>query len=76
MSKFSECCTCGHRWPTGTDGSHSCSEHLRQELDITDKLLAERERVLRAIPECPAHGPSCVPHALEWIERAKAALGA
>lgn len=42
---------------------------LKAELKVTDELLAERERVLRAIPECPQHGP-CVPHALEWIEKA------
>lgn len=48
---------------------------LRKELDVTDELLADRQRVLDAIPECPAHGP-CVPHALEWIERAKVAMKA
>ena len=26
--EMSTCCTCGYEWPTGTDGSHSCSEHL------------------------------------------------
>lgn len=62
-----------HPLRTGQHGGHSCTEKLREELDITDKLLAERERVLRAIPECPVHGAGCVPHALEWIERAKAA---
>lgn len=45
-------------------------DDLRQELDVTDKLFLERNRVLRAIPECEPHGP-CVPHALEWIEKAK-----
>ena len=55
-------------------GNHGYSQQLREELDITDKLLAERERVLRSIPECPAHGPGCVPHALDWIEQAKTAL--
>ena len=73
---WSQCCTCGHRWRTGQHGGHSCAEKLREELDITDKLLAERELVLRAIPECPEHGAGCVPYALEWIERAKAALAA
>lgn len=51
-------------------------QQLREELDVTDKLLEQRERLLRAIPECPEHGAGCVPHALEWIERAKAALAA
>lgn len=42
------------------------------ELEITEALLADdRQRVLDAIPPCPLHGAACVPHALEWIERAK-----
>ncbi len=48
---------------------------LKEELDLTDRLLENREQVLRAIPECPIHGSGCVPHALEWIERAKARFG-
>lgn len=36
-----------------------------------ERLLAERDRLLDAIPECPAHGSGCIPHALEWIERLK-----
>jgi len=43
---------------------------LKKELELTDKLLNERQKLLDAIPECEAHG-SCVPHALEWIENMK-----
>jgi hypothetical protein len=43
---------------------------LKEELRITELLLEERQRVLDAIPRCELHG-SCVPHALEWIEKAK-----
>lgn len=39
---------------------------LKDELRMTDLLLEQREKVLRAIPECPSHG-ACVPWALEWI---------
>lgn len=46
-----------------------CAEEL---LDVTDKLLTERNRVLDAIPKCPAHGSQCVPHAIEWIEGVQA----
>ena len=46
---------------------------LADELRVTDQLLAERQRVLDAIPECTCHG-ACIPHALEWIEKAKAAI--
>ena len=42
-------------------------------LKVTDSILNERQRLLDAIPECPAHG-ACVPHALEWIEKAKAII--
>jgi len=39
---------------------------LHEALGVTDKILAERQRVLEAIPQCEEHG-FCVPHALEWI---------
>ena len=42
-----------------------------EELRITDELLANRNRVMEAIPECELHGHQCVPHALDWIELAK-----
>lgn len=48
----------------------NCAD-LKHELEVTDKLLEERQRVLDAIPECPSHG-KCVPHAIEWIEEMKA----
>jgi hypothetical protein len=44
---------------------------LKHELEVTDKLLNERQRVLDAIPECPSHG-KCVPYAIEWIDEMKA----
>ncbi len=35
---------------------------------VTDqKIIESRNKVLQAIPPCPAHGNECVPHALEWI---------
>lgn len=34
-------------------------------------LLCERERLLEAVPDCPDHGPGCVPFALEWVARAR-----
>lgn len=76
--KMSKCCTCGYSWITGQSGDHHCADTLKKELDLANKLLdlankmlAERERVLRAIPACQGHGHSCVPHAIEWINRAK-----
>ncbi|MCS6204004.1 hypothetical protein [Shewanella baltica] len=62
-----KCCTCNYQWVRGKSGSHSCAEYLKQELDITNSLLRERQKLLDAIPECEVHG-KCVPHAIEWIE--------
>ncbi|MGI2056194.1 hypothetical protein ACRN9T_03225 [Shewanella baltica] len=62
-----KCCTCSYQWVRGKSGSHSCAEYLKEELDITNSLLRERQKILDAIPECEVHG-KCVPHAIEWIE--------
>jgi len=43
-------------------------EELVKELEVTNKLLNERQRVLDTIPACHAHG-ACVPHAIDWINR-------
>lgn len=40
---------------------------LRAELEITNKLLDERNRLLDAIPKCNVHG-ACIPHAIEWVK--------
>ena len=40
---------------------------LEAEIIVADQLLATRNRVLDAIPECPIHGSQYAPHALEWI---------
>lgn len=50
---------------------HAAEEELR----ITNALLEQRERVLNAIPECPMHGPDCVPHAVEWVHAAEKDAG-
>jgi len=69
------CDTHGPAHPTAW-GCPECVREMREELEIAGKSVSLLGRVLRAIPECPAHGPSCIPHALEWIEHAKAALAA
>ena len=43
---------------------------LREEIEVDNHLIAERDRVLDALP-CEAHG-HCVPHALEAIEAMRA----
>lgn len=48
---------------------HSALSQMRHEIRISDQLIAERDRILDALP-CPIHG-RCVPFVLEWIERKK-----
>jgi hypothetical protein len=49
------------------------ADRLREELRVTDQLLSERQKLLDAIPPCPEHG-GCLPHALDWIARARLAM--
>ncbi len=46
-------------------------ETLRAELDITDGLLNDRDGFILALAgilgECPAHGPTCMPHLLQAV---------
>ncbi len=44
-------------------------EELKDEMEVDDRLLKGYSRVMDEIPECPAHGNRCVPHAVEWIRR-------
>lgn len=45
------------------DELQACKEELR----ITENLLQARDRLIAEIPECPDHGPNCLPHARDWI---------
>jgi len=47
---------------------------LIEDLNVTNTLYEERQRVLDVIPKCPVHG-KCVPYAIEWIENAKQHCG-
>lgn len=40
---------------------------LRAEVALDNKIIAERDRLLAAIPECAAHG-QCVPYAIQWVK--------
>jgi hypothetical protein len=44
---------------------------IPQYVTLVERELREKARVLLAIPECPVHGPGCVPHAVEWVEAQK-----
>lgn len=39
----SQCATCGHKWPTGTNGEHSCTELLRNRVEKLEKASHELE---------------------------------
>lgn len=41
--KMSECCTCGTKWQTGQDGSHSCSSKLSND----NQALVEQNKALK-----------------------------
>lgn len=47
-------------------------ENLRKELEVTDKLLDDRNRLLDLF-ECPEHGKQCVPFAMEEVARLRLA---
>src|SRR5215218_9919042 len=43
----STCFTCGHSWPTGRDGSHSCAEILRASNGGLLELLEQHQELDR-----------------------------
>lgn len=49
---------------------------LREELDITDKLLNSQYELIDLIPPCPEHGSRCLPHAMEWVRERLAIMPA
>jgi hypothetical protein len=62
-------------WAGKAQAALAALVEARAEIAVDDRLLAERKRVMDAIPECPAHG-ECVPHAVEWVNAAKALVTA
>lgn len=57
-----------HKMRERAEAAEAEVTRLKDELKVTDQLLTDRQRVLDAVPPCPAHGP-CVPHAVEWIQQ-------
>jgi len=53
------------------DGKPMTVDEIVSALNVNERLLHERQRLLDSIPECDVHG-SCVPHAIEWVEKHKA----
>lgn len=48
--RISTCCTCKYSWPTGTDGSHVCSDNLRRRIKELER--APLEVLVRWIDAC------------------------
>ncbi len=44
-------------------------KELETELTLTEELLERQHRLMDVIPECPAHGNRCIPHAIEWVTK-------
>lgn len=40
---------------------------VERELAVTDALLDDAYTVIDLIPDCPAHGGRCIPHARRWV---------
>ena len=59
---------CGDGAAILIDGRPLTPDEIVQRLNVNERLLYERQKVLDAIPECEQHGRNCVPHALEWIK--------
>jgi len=45
----------------------AANEQLAEEVELDNRIIAERDRLLNAIPECAAHG-QCVPFAIQWVK--------
>ena len=46
-------------------------DQMKEYISTLESLLAEYDKVMEAIPECPKHGHQCVPYAIEWVEEQK-----
>ena len=43
----STCWTCGYKWPTGHDGSHSCTKQLSKALKEAEDRIEQLESIAR-----------------------------
>lgn len=45
------------------------TEKTRDEyIKVLECFVEDRDKLLDAIPGCPAHGQGCVPHAVKWVK--------
>jgi len=43
--KMSECCTCGNKWRTGQDGSHSCTKAMALRIKELEAALTKIKEI-------------------------------
>ena len=73
------CLNCSARGPNGVSEKHACEmwnmrrpmDELMKELKLADRLIDDRNRVLKQIPPCKNHGNLCLSHHQDWIRTAK-----
>ena len=61
-------------WCADLENGKAELARLEDELRTANDLLETRMALVDAIPECPEHGPQCVPHAIEWVKTAQATI--
>lgn len=41
---------------------------MAREIYFSDLIIESYKDLIHSIPECPAHGDECIPHAIEWVD--------
>lgn len=67
MSKLSTCCTCGYQWPTGQDGSHSCTQVMAATIARLEKMPAVADRD-RTCVYCGCTESHACPNGCGWVD--------
>jgi hypothetical protein len=44
------------------------NKQLKEEIEVDNAIIAERDRLMDEIPGCFIHGNRCVPHAINWVK--------
>lgn len=48
-NNYCTCCTCGYKWPKGTNGSHNCSTYLLDQVNSLQQQLDKSRELNRQI---------------------------
>jgi hypothetical protein len=47
---------------------------LELRIDVDTEIINNYRSLMKLIPECKLHGPTCIPHAKEWLGQVKTVL--